>query len=175
MEVELRPGRSGDAEVCGRICYDAFGAIAAEHNFPTDFPTPRVGLDVASAMLEHPQIYSVVAEIDGEVVGSNFLDERPPVVGVGPVSVDPAAQNRGVYATDLGFTGHAVGESNDDLKALICSATAFHGSGILVPTTNTDLFRWCLERGLRVVHVMTLMTVGPYTTPRGAYLPSVQF
>jgi hypothetical protein len=80
VEVELRPGRRADAEVCGRICHDAFGAIAAEHNFPSDFPTPQVGLDVASAMLAPPQIYSVVAEIDGEVVGSNFLDERSAIV-----------------------------------------------------------------------------------------------
>jgi hypothetical protein len=37
----------------------------------------------------------VVAEIDGRVVGSNFLDERGPVRGVGPITVDPAAQGRG--------------------------------------------------------------------------------
>jgi len=96
MKVELRPGRRDDAEVCGRICHDAFGAIAAAHGFPSDFPTPQVGLDVASAMLAHPQIYAVVAELDGQVVGSNFLDERSAIAGVGPVSVDPAAQNRGV-------------------------------------------------------------------------------
>ena len=79
------------------------------------------------------------------------------------------------YASDLGFTGHAVGESDADLKALILAAETFHGSGILVPTTNGELFRWCLAHGLHVVHVMTLMSVGLYTTPRGAYLPSVQF
>src|SRR5689334_6974633 len=48
------------------------------------------------------------------------------------------------YASDLGFAGHAVGEADADLKALILAADAFHGSGILVPTTNGELFRWCL-------------------------------
>jgi len=60
------------------------------------------------------------------------------------------------YASDLGFAGHAVGESDADLKALILAADTFHGSGILVPITNGELFRWCLEQGLHIVHVMTL-------------------
>jgi GNAT superfamily N-acetyltransferase len=47
-------------------------------------------------MIQHPLFYSVVAEIDGQVVGSSFLDERGAILGIGPVSVDPAAQNRGV-------------------------------------------------------------------------------
>jgi hypothetical protein len=55
------------------------------------------------------------------------------------------------------------------------TAEAFGGPGILVPTTNAELFRWCLERGLRVVRPMTLMTMGLYTTPQGAYLPSITY
>jgi predicted N-acetyltransferase YhbS len=94
--VELRPGRRDDAEVCGRICYEAFSGIADTHGFPSDFASLQVGVDVASEMLAHPQIYAVVAEIDGRVVGCNFLDERSAIVGVGPVGVDPAVQNRGV-------------------------------------------------------------------------------
>jgi hypothetical protein len=79
------------------------------------------------------------------------------------------------YATDLAFFAHAVGESNEDLKALIMAAEAFGGPGILVPTTNGELFRWCLERGLRVVQPMTLMTIGLYTPPQGAYLPAILY
>jgi hypothetical protein len=79
------------------------------------------------------------------------------------------------YATDLAFFAHAVGESNEDLKALIMAADAFAGPGILVPTTNAELFQWCLERALRVVQLMTLMTVGLYTSPEGAYMPSVLY
>jgi len=79
------------------------------------------------------------------------------------------------YATDVGFFAHAVGESNDDLKALIMAADAFTGPGVLVPTSNADLFRWCLGRDLRVVQLMTLMTIGLYRRPRGAYLPSVLY
>ena len=47
-------------------------------------------------LLEHPGFYGVVAERDGAIIGSNFLDERSTIVGVGPISVDPAVQNQGV-------------------------------------------------------------------------------
>jgi hypothetical protein len=79
------------------------------------------------------------------------------------------------YATDLGFLAHAVGESNRDLMALIGAASAFAGPGILVPLRNGALFQWCLGNGLRVVQVMTLMTIGLYNEPSGAYLPSVLY
>jgi hypothetical protein len=79
------------------------------------------------------------------------------------------------YASAVGFFGHAVGESNLDLQQLIAAADEFSGPGILVPTRNSPLFRWCLENGLRVVYPMTLMTMGLYNDPRGAYLPSILY
>ncbi len=45
-------------------------------------------------MLSNPGFYSAVAELDGKIAGSNFLDERNPISGVGPISVDPAVQNQ---------------------------------------------------------------------------------
>jgi len=79
------------------------------------------------------------------------------------------------YASLVGFFGHAVGESNEDLKALIGAAPAFPGPGFLLPTRNSDLLRWCLEKGLRVVQPMTLMSTGLYNEPAGVFLPSVVF
>ena len=32
-----------------------------------------------------------------------------------------------------------------------------------------------LEQGLRVMYLMTLMTIGLYTPPQGAYLPAVLY
>ncbi len=285
MDIKLRPGKPEDAETCAQICYEAFTAIAKKHNFPPDVPAPKAATGLLSMMLSNPKFYSVVAEANGQIVGSNFLDERSAIVGVGPITVDPAVQDGGVgralmqdvirrateraapgirllqsayhnrslslyaklgfqardllgcmqgtppkgkisghetrraipadfeacntvcrhvhghdrageltdaltqgtalvvehdgrisgYATDLGFFAHAVGESNEDLKALIMAADEFKGPGILVPTTNADLFRWCLQRGLQVVQLMTLMTVGLYNPPAGAYLPSILY
>src|SRR5258708_29570861 len=64
------------------------------------------------------------------------------------------------YATVIGFFGYMVGESNADVQALIASADAFLGPGILVPTRNARLFRWGLENGSRAGQPMTLRTVG---------------
>ncbi len=79
------------------------------------------------------------------------------------------------YATLIGFMGHAVGESNEDLKALIGAAAAFAGPGFLLPTHNSELFRWCLQQGLRVVQPMNLMSLGLYNQPAGSFLPSILF
>jgi predicted N-acetyltransferase YhbS len=283
--VSLRPGRPMDAKVCGRICYEAFAAISSQHNFPSDLPSVDVATDLIAMLLSHSGFFSVVAEVGGEIVGSNFLDERSSVAGLGPITVDPKGQNRGIgrrlmqatldratergfpgvrllqaayhgrslalyatlgfrpreaiacmqgpaigisqvgyqvrragevdleacnrvctlvhghhrsgevldaiklgtatvvehenrvtgYATDLAFFAHAVGETNTDMMALIGAAPAFGGPGILVPLRNGALFQWSLGHGLRVMQVMTLMTIGLYNEPAGAYLPSVLY
>jgi ribosomal protein S18 acetylase RimI-like enzyme len=79
------------------------------------------------------------------------------------------------YTTLLGFFGHSVGESNEDLKALIAGAETFEGSGFLLPTRNSDLMRWCFDNGLRIVMPLTLMSRGLYQEPSGAFLPSILF
>jgi hypothetical protein len=79
------------------------------------------------------------------------------------------------YATEVGFFGYSVGETNEDLKALIGVAQAFSGPGFLLPTRNGALLRWCLERGLRIVQPMTLMSMGPYQEPKGAFIPSILY
>jgi Acetyltransferase (GNAT) family len=240
---------------------------------------------VLSMMFSHPGFYCVVAESGGQILGSNCLDERSSIAGVGPITIDPEVQNKGVgralmeaalarstergclgtrllqaafhnrslslytklgfdtrepistmqgpaikvptpgytvrparvsdiercdrlcrtvhghdrggelrdaiaqgtavvaerdgritaYATLVGFYGYMVGESNADVQALIANADAFAGPGILVPTRNAGLFRWCLENGLRVMQPMTLMTSGFYQEPAGSFLPSILY
>ncbi len=285
MSIRLRPGTVEDATQCGEICYRAFRTISEKHNFPPDFPSPELATTLMSEFLAHPHIYGVVAELDGRVVGSNFIDERSIIAGIGPITVDPAVQNRAIgrelmqhvlarvaerrfpgvrlvqaayhnrslslytklgfvvrepvsliqgqalgiqipgyvlrqakvddlgscnqlclrvhghdrggelrdaikhgtativehndqikgYATTVAFFGHAVGESNEELKALIGAAKEFLGPGFLLPTRNAELLRWCLEHGLRIVQPMTLMSIGLYNEPAGAFLPSILF
>ncbi|MBS4728940.1 hypothetical protein MSM1_11570 [Mycobacterium sp. SM1] len=79
------------------------------------------------------------------------------------------------YATGIGLFDHAVGECSEALKALIASVERIEGTGVLVPTTNAELFRWCLRNGLRIVDMRTLMATGLYSTPRGAYLPAILY
>src|SRR6266480_63023 len=251
MDIRIREGTPADAEICGRICYDAFKAVSEAHGFAPDFPAAEVPIGLLTSMLANPKFYGVVAEIDGRVVGSNFLDERNPIAGVRLIQagfhtrslalyaklgydvrehlacmqgnalniaieghiVRPAAEAdvdacnrvcrqmhgherdgelrdaiaRGTatvvehdgrvtgYATIVGFFGHAVGETNADVKALIGAAKEFAGPGFLLPTRNGELFRWCLRNGLRVTQPMTLMSKGLYNEPAGAFLPSILY
>jgi GNAT superfamily N-acetyltransferase len=283
--LRLRQAVPEDSPTCGPICYNAFSTLNQSHGFPCDFPSPEVATGVLSMMFSSPDFYCVVAESEGRIVGSNCLDERSIIFGVGPITVDPTVQSSGIgrelmravmdrarerraagvrlvqaafhnrslslyaslgfdireplscmqgrtsqrnvpgctvrpaqpadvaacnalsqrvhgfprgtdleqaiqegtakvveregrisgYCTNLTFFDHATTETNLDLQALITSVESFGGSGILVPTRNNALFRWCLSNGLRVVQPMTLMSIGLYNEPSGAWLPSVSF
>ncbi|HKR74030.1 MAG TPA: GNAT family N-acetyltransferase [Candidatus Nitrosocosmicus sp.] len=100
--LRLRPGVIDDSKEIGRIIFEAFSEIADKHGFPREFPSVDVGINVATFFLSNPGFYSVVAEEDmnktnSKTVGSNFLDERSALVaGVGPVTIDPKSQNKGV-------------------------------------------------------------------------------
>ncbi len=96
MNLTIRPAIASDIETCGRIIYQAFKGIADRHSFPPDFPTVQDGVKLTTSFINHPSIFGVVAEYDGQVVGSNFLDERDPIRGLGPITVDPQAQQRGI-------------------------------------------------------------------------------
>src|SRR5881227_1463438 len=92
-KVSIRRATPADAAPCGQIVYDAFASIAKQHNFPLDFPNPEVATGVLTMMFSHPKVYGVVAEINGRIVGSNALDERTMIGGIGPITVDPKIQN----------------------------------------------------------------------------------
>jgi GNAT superfamily N-acetyltransferase len=289
VNLTIRRGQAKDIPECGRICYAAFTAIANAHHFKPDLPDVAVAVHIVGMMLAHPDFYGVVAEQDGKILGSNFLDERNSISGVGPITIDPELQNSGIggrlmravmqrsaargfpgirlvqagyhvrslslylklgfnvrehlccvqgpaihaaidgyavrpakdtaggadlaacnalcervhghsragevrdaiagggarvverggritgYTTGIAFFGHTVCETNDDLKALISAATSIDGAGFLAPSCNGELLRWCFAQGLRVTQTMTLMSMGLYNEPAGAYLCSVTY
>ena len=45
------------------------------------------------SMMFSPGFYGVVAEREGRIVGSNCLDERSIISGVGPITIEPAAKS----------------------------------------------------------------------------------
>jgi hypothetical protein len=96
-------------------------------------------------------------------------------IAAGTARVVERASGISGYATGLGYGWHAVAETNEDLTALLASAEMFMGLGVLVPSRNAGLLRWCLEHGMRIVQQSTLMTIGLYNEPAGAYLPSILF
>jgi GNAT superfamily N-acetyltransferase len=281
--LSIREATSDDAAACARVFYDAFVSIAGRHNFPAEPPSPEFTSFKVGEMLATDGFAGLVAERDGEILGSAFVDERSAIAGIGPVTVDPAAQDGGIgralmeaavaraanaagarlvqtayhyrslalytklgfvvreplsvlqgpvpavsvrgrgvrpardedlaagnalcirihghdrdrelrdavragtarvverpervtgYATGFGYGWHAIAETNEDLIALLASAEAFIGLGILVPSRNAELLRWCLEHGMRLVQQSTLMTTGLYNEPAGVYLPSILY
>ncbi|ARV62927.1 GNAT family N-acetyltransferase [Nostocales cyanobacterium HT-58-2] len=109
------------------------------------------------------------------VHGHDRAGELARAVGRGTATLAECDGRISGYATEIGFFGHAVGENNEDLKALIGAAKAFGGGGFYVPMRNGNLFRWCLNHGLRVIQPETLMSLGLYNEPAGAFLPSVLY
>jgi L-amino acid N-acyltransferase YncA len=283
--VAVREATMDHADELGRIFYDAFESIAAAHNLPVEPSSREFTRFKVGEMLASDGFAGLVAEREGEVLGSAFVDERAAIAGIGPVTVDPAEQDGGVgralmeaavrrerqrgvagirlvqsayhyrslalyaklgftvreplsvlqgappalsipglgvraareedlpacdelcarvhghdrsgelrdaiatgtarvvegpdrirgYATGFGYGWHAIAETDEDLIALLGSAETLMGLGILVPSRNAALLRWCLEHGLRIVQQSALMTIGLYNEPVGAYLPSILF
>ena len=82
------------------------------------------------------------------------------------------------YCSAPGFwpLNHGVAETADDLKRLLCSASSATGElALLLPIRQGDLFRWCLSGGLRVIKLMTLMSMGQYMDPNVTWFPSVAY
>jgi predicted N-acetyltransferase YhbS len=94
LSIKVRVGTAEDVQECADICYRAFKVIAEKHNFPSDFPSSEVVSVFLSELIAHPAIYGIVAELEGRIAGSNFVDERSVIAGIGPITVDPEVQNR---------------------------------------------------------------------------------
>lgn len=94
--IPVREAVDADWVECGRICYEAFATVAIRHGFPIDFPSVEAASRPIRWLINHPHIHGVVAERDGRILGSSFLDERSMISAIGPVSVDPTAQDAGV-------------------------------------------------------------------------------
>lgn len=294
MTIRIRPMQQEDVETCGRISHAAFRNIAEKHGFRPDFPADEAAVQLSQAFFEAPEMFSVVAELDGQVIGSNHLSEYDAIRAVGPITVDPNAQAKGAgrmlmeaviergkqgisekraagirlcqdtynsaslsLYTSLGFDvrevlaliegelhgdvppdvtvraikeedyascaelcrvvhgfdrlnelkhsppfltsfvavrdgritayasspqfwamNHAVAETESDMHALLIGAAALSEGqhvSFLLPMRQSGLFRWCLQKGLRVLKPMTLMTTGEYQEPKSCYMPSVGY
>ena len=94
--VTYRPTEARDWATLADIALRAFAGVNAEHGFPADFADSeedRIGLAGAFAL---PFVEGIVAEANGELLGSAFLWRLGEVVGVGPVTVKPGSQSSGI-------------------------------------------------------------------------------
>jgi hypothetical protein len=74
----------------------------------------------------------VVVEKQGNVIGSNFLDERGPIAGVGPITVHPAAQNQTIGRRLMGAVLDRASERHVAGVRLLQSA--FHNRSLCLYT-----------------------------------------
>jgi hypothetical protein len=153
-----------------KLGFDAREPLSVMHGPAIDKKIP--GCDVRPAQESDLEGCALVSE---SVHGHNRTGELRDGLARGTALVVERHGAVTGYVTAFGYFGHAAAVSNLDLMALIAAASEFARPGILVPTRNAELFRWCLSAGLRVVQPMTLMTMGLYNEPTGAYLPSISF
>jgi predicted N-acetyltransferase YhbS len=288
MALIIRSIRQDDAEMCGKIGFQAHKAISSAHGYPSEQPSLEFAVGMIRTLLANPNSWGALAERDGQILGSIFLHLFPasPVAAIGPLTVDPSAQggvgralmeasltearNRSYdqvrlvqspshlrsfvlytkcgfilreplflmrgnpvpsivgkkhdvraarsedisacneicisvhgfsreielrqaidqqvasvnidntgnitgYAAGIGWLGHAVAKTNEVLKALVANASAIIGPGFFVPGRNSDLLRWLLDAGFRMVWPANLMTVGNYQDPTAPFLPSIAY
>jgi GNAT superfamily N-acetyltransferase len=95
MSIEIIPVRPPHLPLLADICYRAFGQLHDRHRTPKDFENPDVATAVLKMMMENDSVAGFAAQIDGRIVGSNFINFIDAVAGVGPITVDPDCQARG--------------------------------------------------------------------------------
>lgn len=96
MPIQLIPVRPEHTEDLARICHLAFNTLHERHNVPPDVPTHDVGRLIIGAVVNRPDYAGIVAIDNGRILGSNFLLHADDVCGVGPITVDPTIQSKGV-------------------------------------------------------------------------------
>jgi GNAT superfamily N-acetyltransferase len=96
MTFEIRRMTREDIPEVGRIGVEAFNDLMARHNRPPLYPDPQVGPLAATAYLSIDPERSLVAMDENRIIGSIFYRRRGETVSVGPATVAPAAQGRGV-------------------------------------------------------------------------------
>lgn len=96
----------------GRIVHDAFGSLHDRHNVPRDFPDVETAVHVLTLLANRPDYIGVAAVApngSGErLIGSNFLQLADSVAGLGPITVDPHVQAKGVGRA---LMKHIIGEA----------------------------------------------------------------
>jgi ribosomal protein S18 acetylase RimI-like enzyme len=288
MSLTIRSIEHADAEICGKIGFQAHKAISSAHGYPSEQPSIEFAVEMIKTLLANPYSRGYLVQQEGRILGSIFVHIFPPspVAAIGPLTVDPsaeggvgralmeaalmearkrdynqvrliqspshlrsfalytkcgftlreplflmqgspspstiqkkydirAAEPRDIsacnqicisihgfsrelelhhaidqrvasvaidstdgilgYAAGIGFLGHSVAKTNEVLKALIANSSSILGPGFFVPGRNSDLLRWLLDAGFRIVWPANLMTVGNYVEPLGPFLPSIAY
>jgi GNAT superfamily N-acetyltransferase len=94
MSLIIRAIEHNDAEICGKIGYEAHKAISSAHGYPCEQPSEEFGIGLVKMLLGNPNSWGVLAERQGKILGSIFLHRFPPspVAVIGPLTVHPPSE-----------------------------------------------------------------------------------
>ena len=96
ITLMIRRMEERDVTRAGGVIAAAFNDVFLRHGFPQPFPSPEVGIGLARGYLRLEPQECFVAVEGGQVIGSGFLHLRGDTAGIGPITVDPACQAKGV-------------------------------------------------------------------------------
>ena len=118
MSLIIRPIEQNDADICGKIGYEAHKTISSAHGYPSEQPSEEFGIGLIRRLLGNPNSWGVLAERQGKTLGSIFLHKFPPspVAVIGPLTVHPSAEGGvGRILMDAALT-HARKQNHDQIR-----------------------------------------------------------
>ena len=94
MSMSIRPINQDDAEICGKIGFEAHRTISSTHGYPSEQPSAEFAIGLIRMLLGNPNSWGTLVERDNEILGSIFLHVFPPspVAAIGPLTVHPSAE-----------------------------------------------------------------------------------
>ncbi len=96
ITLMIRRMEEQDISRAGEVIVAAFNDVFTRHGFPPPFPSPEAGTGLAQGYLRLEPQECFVAVEGGQVVGSGFIHLRGETAGIGPITVDPTCQSKGV-------------------------------------------------------------------------------
>ncbi|MQM24107.1 GNAT family N-acetyltransferase [Glycomyces albidus] len=129
----IRRETDGDREAVHALQEAAFAAAVHASGHEADLVDALRGTDRWA-----PQ-YSLVAEIDGKVAGHVVSSygrlNGEPVLGLGPIGVDPARHGQGI-GSDLMHAAIAAADARDEPAILLLGDPGFYGRFGFVPAAD---------------------------------------
>lgn len=147
IPVRIRRVAAADLPPIGSILYEAFNQVFARHGYPPPVPTREAGETLVSAYYDYDPSACFVALQDDRLVGSAFFHRRGRRAGVGPVTVDPACQGKGIGRI---LMEHVIDELSD------CSSIRLFQDAF-----NQQSFSLYVRLGFQVKDVMAVFRSEP--------------
>ena len=94
MSLIVRPVEHDDAEICGKIGYEAHKAVSSAHGYPSEQPSEEFSIGLIKMLLGNPNSWGFLAERQDKILGSIFIHRFPPspMAVIGPLTVHPSAE-----------------------------------------------------------------------------------